>query len=85
MNALKGIDAAIRIHNEKERLTPFQAVEIYTKNAAKLTFDENRFGTLEKDKQADLVCLAQDIFTSERIDKIKINFVIKKGKFLIQS
>ena len=31
MNALKGIDAAVRIHNENERLTPYQAVEIYTK------------------------------------------------------
>ncbi len=85
LNALKGIDAAVRIHNPDERLTPFQAVEIYTKNAAKLTFDEDKFGTIEKDKQADLVCLAQDIFASERIDKIKINYVIKKGKLLIQS
>ena len=82
LNALKGIDAAVRIHNPDERLTPFQAVEIYTRNAAKLTFDEDKSGTIEKDKQADLVCLAQDIFTSERIDKIKINYVIKRGKFL---
>ncbi|MCK4312196.1 MAG: amidohydrolase, partial [Candidatus Cloacimonetes bacterium] len=80
MNALKGIDAAVRIHNENERLTPYQAVELYTKNAARLSFDEDRLGTIEIGKQADMVCLNEDIFSSKSIADIEINFVIKKGK-----
>jgi predicted amidohydrolase YtcJ len=79
MNALKGIDAATRIHNKNERLSAFQAVEIYTKNAAELSFDEDRLGTLEVGKQADFICLQDDIFTSGSIVEIKIAAVIKKG------
>lgn len=79
MNALKGIDAATRIHNKNERLSAFQAVEIYTKNAAELSFDEDRLGTLEVGKQADFICLQDDIFTSGSIAAIQIAAVIKKG------
>jgi predicted amidohydrolase YtcJ len=79
MKALKGIDAATRIHNKNERLSAFQAVEIYTKNAAALSFDEDRLGTLEVGKQADFICLQDDIFTSGSIAEIQIDAVIKKG------
>ena len=79
MNALKGIDAATRIHNAKERLNAYQAVEIYTKKAAALSFDDNRLGTLEVGRQADFICLQDDIFTSGSIAEIQINAVIKKG------
>jgi predicted amidohydrolase YtcJ len=79
MNALKGIDAATRIHNKYERLSAYQAVEIYTKNAAALSFDEDQLGTLEVGRQADFVCLQDDIFTSGSIAEIKIAAVIKKG------
>ena len=85
MNALKGIDAATRIHNENERLNAFQSVEIYTKKASELSFDENRLGTLEVGKQADFVCLQNDIFTSDLIAEIKIAAVIKKGCIKIQN
>ena len=79
MNALKGIDAATRIHNKNERLSAYQAVEIYTKNAAALSFDEDRLGTLKVGRQADFICLHDDIFTSGSIAEIQINDVIKKG------
>ena len=81
MNALKGIDAATRIHNKNERLNAYQSVEIYTKKAAELSFDENRLGTLEVGKQADFICLQDDIFTSDSIAEIKIAAVIKKGMY----
>jgi predicted amidohydrolase YtcJ len=80
VHALKGIDAATRMHNENERLIPYQAVEIYTKNAAILSFDEDRCGTIEIGKQADLTCLQEDIFTSNNIANIKVQKVLKKGK-----
>lgn len=83
INALKGIDAAVRIHNPAERLTPFQAVKIYTSNAAALSFDEDKIGTLQNGRQADFVCLKEDIFQSNNISNIAITQVIKKGKLLL--
>jgi len=79
INALKGIDAATRIHNEKERLSPYQAVELYTKNAARLSSDEKRFGILEKGKEADFICLENDIFSSRNISEISIKSIFRKG------
>jgi len=79
MNALMGIDAATRIHNEKEKLTPYQAIEIYTKNAATLSGDQNRLGTIEKGKLANFVCLKENILASNSIKDITIHSVIIKG------
>ena len=81
INALKGIDAAVRIHNPKERLTPYQAVQIYTSNAAKLVFDELEYGTLAPGLQADMTILKNDIFTSDKIQDIELVNVMKKGEF----
>jgi len=83
LNALMGIDAATRTHNEKEQLTPYQAIEIYTKNAAILSGDEDRFGTIEKGKLANFVCLDEDILESNLIQDIKIDSVIVEGKEFI--
>lgn len=79
MDALAGIDAAVNIHNQKEALTPFQAVEIYTKNAANLSHNENDFGRIIKGLNADFVCLNEDIFSSNDIKNIMINSVYRKG------
>ncbi len=79
MNALMGIDAATRIHNKKEQLTPYQAIEIYTKNAAILSGDDHRFGTIEKGKLANFVCLEENILESSSIKDIPISSVIVKG------
>ncbi len=79
LNALMGIDAATRIHNEKEQLTPYQAIEIYTKNAAVLSGDQNRFGTIEKGKLANFVCLEENILESKSIKDIPVNSVVIKG------
>ena len=80
LNVLKGIDAATRIHNEKEQLTPYQAIEIYTKNAAILSGDEKRFGTLENGKLANFVCLKENILESRSIKDIPIHSVFMKGE-----
>jgi len=82
LNALNGIDAATKMHNQNEQLTPFQATEIYTKKAAELSNDNNKFGTIEKQKQADFVVLKNNIFSKKNIDEIKILATIKKEKFV---
>ena len=82
MDALAGIDAAVRIHNPKECLTPYQAVSIYTKNAAKLSHNENDFGRIIKGLSANFVCLEEDIFESRNIKDIKIQNVIKDEQLI---
>jgi hypothetical protein len=79
INALNGIDAATRIHNENERLNPFQAVEIYTKNAAELSCDAHRFGTLELGKEANFTCINRDIFSAKKISELEIVEVFRNG------
>ncbi|MBN2460875.1 MAG: amidohydrolase family protein, partial [Candidatus Cloacimonetes bacterium] len=79
MKALQGIDAAVNLHNPLERISRYNAVRMYTSNAAHLSFDENRLGTLTPGKQADMVCLKEDIFNADNISNIEIKSVIKKG------
>lgn len=83
INALQGIDAATRLFNPKERLTPYQAVKIYTANAARLVFDEAEYGTLAPGLQADMTILKEDISKSDKIRNIEILNVVKRGKFLL--
>lgn len=80
LDPLLGIHSAVNLHNPAERLNPRQAIEIYTTNAARLSFDENRLGRLAKDYQADFVCLEKDILTTENIADIPVKSVFKAGK-----
>jgi predicted amidohydrolase YtcJ len=51
-----------RLHPE-EALTREQAIRFYTINNARLLFLEDRIGSLEEGKQADLVVLDRDLLT----------------------
>lgn len=82
LNALKGIDAAINHHNPNERLSNFDAISIYTKDAAYLSHDENMIGTLEKGKFADMVSTNIDLLRPFHYNNIEITKVIKKGNIL---
>ena len=82
MDALQGIEAAVNHHNPAERLSRLQALQIYTHNAAKLSFDENRLGLIKEGFQADMVCLDKDLFVNKDILNIEIKYVIKKGQIV---
>lgn len=47
--------------NPRERLTREQAIRLYTINGAKLNFDEEKKGSLEPGKYADLIMVDRDI------------------------
>jgi predicted amidohydrolase YtcJ len=79
LNAMEGIAAAIHHHNPKEAVSPYEAVKMYTANAAKLSHDESRLGKLSHDYQADFTCLGSNILTSKDIGSIPIQAVYKKG------
>lgn len=79
LDALKGIDAAVKHHNPNEALKPYDAIKLYTVNAARLSHDENRLGLITQGYQADFICLEKDIFTEKDIASIPIKAVYKKG------
>ncbi len=83
LNALYGINAATKIYNHHERLTPYQATEIYTKNPAILANEEHLYGKISKGLSADFVALDNDILSTKEIDKIQVKEVYKNGDKLL--
>ncbi len=64
LNAATSIRACLKHHNPGERLSHSQAVSIYTENAAWLSHEEQKRGTLEKGYRADF-CLYSHPLDSE--------------------
>jgi predicted amidohydrolase YtcJ len=66
----------------EERLTVEQAVNAYTEGSAYARFADDRIGTLEAGKEADLVVLSQDIFSvkPEEIGKTRVEITMVGGK-----
>jgi len=65
-----------------ERITVEQAVNAYTRGSAYARFSEDRLGTLEPRKEADLAVLSQDIFSvaHDEIGKTKVLMTMVGGK-----
>jgi len=68
----------------EQRITPFEALRAITADAAWQYFEENRKGTLETGKLADLVILAADPLAMEpmKMGDIKVLETIKEGKMV---
>jgi hypothetical protein len=68
----------------EERLTVEQAVNAYTRGSAYANFTDDRLGTLESGKLADLVVLSQDIFSAphEQIGKTQVMLTMVGGKIV---
>jgi predicted amidohydrolase YtcJ len=66
----------------EERLTVEQAVNAYTQGSAYARFSDDRIGTLEAGKEADLAVLSQDIFSvkPEEIAKARVVITMVGGK-----
>ena len=79
LNPIKGIDAAERIHNINEALDRKEAVELYTINAAKLSHDEDRIGSIKIGKQADFIICQNDPFKIKSFLDLEISQVFKNG------
>jgi predicted amidohydrolase YtcJ len=71
------------LHPE-QRITREQALRMWTLNAAYLSFDENRKGSIEPGKLADLVVLSKDILTcpEDDIKDIEALATMAGGKFV---
>ena len=66
----------------EERLTVEQAVNAYTKGSSYARFSDDRTGTLEPGKEADLAVLSQDIFSvkPEEISQARVVTTMVAGK-----
>ena len=62
-------------HNPRERLSREQALRFYTINNAKLNFDENKTGSLETGKYADLILVDRDV-TKCPVDEVRSTRVL---------
>jgi len=69
-------------YTPEERITVEQAVNAYTQGSAYARFSDDRLGTLEVGKEADLAVLSQDIFSlkPEEIAKTKVVTTMVAGK-----
>jgi hypothetical protein len=67
-----------------ESITIEQAVKAYTWGSAYARFSEDRLGTLETGKEADLVVLSQDIFSAAALDlsKTRVMMTMVGGKIV---
>jgi predicted amidohydrolase YtcJ len=72
--------------SEEERLTVQQAVDAYTRGGAYARFSDDRIGSLEPGKEADLVVLSQDIFStpSKDIGKTQVMMTMVGGKTVFE-
>ena len=83
INPLLGLWAATnREDKPKENLTFEEALRTYTINTTFASFDENRKGTIEKGKYADLTILSENIdqAKTEKIRDVNVAMTIVNGK-----
>ncbi|TCT24956.1 hypothetical protein EDD68_10423 [Melghiribacillus thermohalophilus] len=86
INPLKGIEAAVvrksdhdgKIYGESERLTPYEAVSLYTKGAAYAIGNEHKQGKIRKGFLADFTILDRDLFqiNPEEISKAQVQMTV---------
>jgi hypothetical protein len=64
-----------------QRVSVLEALRLYTVNAAYQQFDEDRLGSIEEGKLADMVVLGKDILTvpTEEIIDIPVDLTIVDG------
>lgn len=81
MNPILGIHAAVNHPNPAHRLTPEEALRMFTRNAAWSIFEEHQKGKIAPGKLADLVVLSDNPVTisPSLIKDIAVIMTIKEG------
>ncbi len=75
-----------RVYGVRQKLDRRTALRCVTSNAAYLSFDENKTGSLEKGKLADLAVLDRDYLgcAEEEIRRIKVLRTMVGGRFMLE-
>jgi hypothetical protein len=71
---------------QSQKVSVMEALKLYTTNAAYHSYDEDKLGSIEEGKLADMVILGRDILTipTEEIIDIPIDRTIVEGKTVYQ-
>ncbi|MEP6999475.1 MAG: amidohydrolase family protein, partial [bacterium] len=74
------------VYGAEERVTRLRALEAYTRGGAYLTREEQRKGTIEPGKLADVIVLSADLLTipPERILTTRVDLTVLGGKVVYQ-
>jgi hypothetical protein len=82
MNPLKGIQACICHPNERQRITLYEALKMFTANAARIGFEEHLKGTIEIGKLADFTVLGENPYcvSPDNVGRINVEMTIVGGK-----
>ncbi|PSQ19256.1 amidohydrolase [Halobacteriales archaeon QS_8_69_26] len=81
LDPLLGVDHAVNAPSEAQRLTVTEALRAYTLGAARAGFDEDRLGTVEAGKRADLVVLERSPWEHpESIADIDVALTVVDGR-----
>lgn len=83
-NPFIGIHSAVNHPVRSHRISLYEAIQMYTSNAAFAIFEEKNKGSLEIGKLADIIILDREIFSMDEreIDKTRVLCTIKSGKIL---
>jgi len=86
-SAVNRITTSGKVLGREERLTPFEALRAITADAAWQNFEEDRKGTLEAGKLADMVVLSDNPLTIDpmKIKDIQVLETIKEGKSIFSA
>ncbi len=81
MNPILGIHAAVNRLDSDQKLTKKEAFDLFTANAAKFSFGENKIGTLKEGSYADFAVLSSNPYKcpDEKIKNLTIQATYKKG------
>ena len=80
MDPLYGVDHAVNAPTDEQRISVTEALRAYTHGGAFAAGDEDRLGTIEAGKEADLVALERSPWEhSEAIDEIGVALTVVDG------
>ncbi|MGQ9816480.1 MAG: amidohydrolase family protein [bacterium] len=82
LGPINGIDHAINSPFDDVRLTPAEAIYLYTDAPSYATFDDDKKGKIEEGKFADLVVLNKNPLLKESYYDLKVLMVMVNGSFV---
>ena len=82
LDVIDGMNAAVNHHNRDERISPLEALKLYTVNAARLIGRGDRQGRLSPGNDADITFLASDPLSSASTEKNRVTGTFTRNRYI---
>jgi predicted amidohydrolase YtcJ len=81
-----GIHSAVNHSRSEERLSVAEAIDIFTRQAAYSTFDEDKRGSLQKGMDADLAVLDENPYDidPENLRDLNVLMTVARGNIVFE-